>query len=156
MVERDNPNLSIGMQCKLLSISRSSYYDQSKGKTGLNLMLMRQTDTHPSDLDTPFIGVRQMTWHLRNDGHPLTCRALRSNVPRGWLMKSGSEARTGIAKWVAFYNHKRAHSAGQRKKKSNPVSRSREKFKLRWKLSKHWGVAHDGGSKCLNPGEMNS
>lgn len=30
-------------------------------------MLMRQIDEQ--FLETPFFGVRQMTWHLRNDGH---------------------------------------------------------------------------------------
>lgn len=42
MIEKSNPKLSIGKQCKLLSISRSSFYYQPKGETALNLMLMRQ------------------------------------------------------------------------------------------------------------------
>ena len=37
MVEKDNPNLSIGKQCKLLSISRSSFYYQPKGETAMTL-----------------------------------------------------------------------------------------------------------------------
>ncbi|PPB79836.1 hypothetical protein LV82_02629 [Albidovulum inexpectatum] len=65
MVEPANPELSIGKQCKLLSISRSSFYYQPKGETALNLMLMRQIDEQ--FLETPFFGVRQMTWHLRNE-----------------------------------------------------------------------------------------
>ena len=36
--EQDNPNRPIGKQCKLLSISRSSFYYQPKGATVLNLM----------------------------------------------------------------------------------------------------------------------
>ncbi|PHP64514.1 IS3 family transposase, partial [Zhengella mangrovi] len=44
MVEPANSDLSIGKQCKLLSISRSSFYYQPKGETALNLMLMRQID----------------------------------------------------------------------------------------------------------------
>ncbi|MBO9477268.1 hypothetical protein J7382_06965 [Shimia sp. R11_0] len=82
MVEPANTNLSIGKQCKLLSISRSSFYYLPKGETAMNLLLMRQIDEQ--FLETPFFGVRQMTWHLRNEGHPLTGRALRGNVPRGW------------------------------------------------------------------------
>lgn len=39
MIEPGNPNLSIGKQCKLLSISRSSFYYTPKGETALNLML---------------------------------------------------------------------------------------------------------------------
>ncbi len=37
MVEPDHPNLSISQQCKLLSISRSSFYDTPKGETEQNL-----------------------------------------------------------------------------------------------------------------------
>ncbi len=28
-------------------------------------------------LETPFYGVRQMTWHLRNDGHPVNEKRIR-------------------------------------------------------------------------------
>ncbi len=76
MVEPANPELSIGKQCQLLSISRSSFYYQPKGETALNLMLMRQIDEQ--FLETPFFGVRQMTWHLRNDGHLVNENASRS------------------------------------------------------------------------------
>ena len=62
MIEKDNPDLSIGKQCKLLSISRSSFYYQPRGETTLNLMLMRQIDKQ--FLETPFFGVRQMTLAL--------------------------------------------------------------------------------------------
>ena len=67
MIEPASTNLSIGKQCALLSISRSSFYYTPKGQTALNLMLMRQIDEQ--FLQTPFFGVRQMTWHLRNEGH---------------------------------------------------------------------------------------
>lgn len=75
MVEKDNPELSIGKQCKLLSISRSSFYYRPKGETALNLMLMRQIDEQ--FLETPFFGVRQMTWHLRNEGHLVNEKRIR-------------------------------------------------------------------------------
>lgn len=75
MVEKDHPNLSIGKQCKLLSISRSSFYYQPKGETALNLALMRKIDEQ--FLETPFFGVRQMTWHLRNEGHPVNKKRIR-------------------------------------------------------------------------------
>ncbi|SEG21365.1 HTH-like domain-containing protein, partial [Jhaorihella thermophila] len=70
-----NPELSIGKQCKLLSISRSSFYYQPKGETALNLTLMRQIDEQ--FLETPFFGVRQMTWHLRNEGHLVDEKRIR-------------------------------------------------------------------------------
>ena len=60
MVELGNPDLSIGKQCKLLSIPRSSFYYQPKGETALNLALMRQ-----------------MTWHLRNEGHLVNEKRIR-------------------------------------------------------------------------------
>ena len=75
MVEKDNPKLSIGKQCRLLSISRSSFYYQPKGETALNLMLMRQIDEQ--FFETPFFGVRQMTWQLRNGGHPVNEKRIR-------------------------------------------------------------------------------
>ncbi|SPJ25810.1 hypothetical protein [Palleronia abyssalis] len=64
MVEPDHPELSIGYQCRLLSISRSSFYYTPKGETEQNLGLMRLIDGQ--FLETPFFGVRQMTWHLRS------------------------------------------------------------------------------------------
>ncbi|MFP3385266.1 IS3 family transposase [Tritonibacter sp. SIMBA_163] len=79
MIEPDHPQLSISQQCKLLSISRSSFYYTRKGETEHNLLLMRQIDEQ--FLETPFFGVRQMTWHLRNDGHLVNqkriCRLMR-------------------------------------------------------------------------------
>jgi hypothetical protein len=75
MIEPDHPQLSIGQQCKLLSISRSSFYYTPKGETEQNLELMRQIDEQ--FLETPFFGVRQMTWHLRNDGHLVNEKRIR-------------------------------------------------------------------------------
>ena len=59
MIERDNSNLSISKQCKLLSISRSSFHYAPKGETALNLMLMREIDKQ--FLETPFL------WRAPND-----------------------------------------------------------------------------------------
>ena len=75
MIEPANPDLSIGKQCRLLSISRSSFYYRPKGETALNLALMRQIDEQ--FLETPFFGVRQMTWHLRNEGHLVNEKRIR-------------------------------------------------------------------------------
>ena len=66
MVEPCNSDLSIGKQCKTLSISRSSFYYRPKGEKAMVLALMGQIDEQ--FLETPFFGVRQMTWHLRNEG----------------------------------------------------------------------------------------
>mmetsp|Transcript_6898 Transcript_6898/g.10934 ORF Transcript_6898/g.10934 Transcript_6898/m.10934 type:complete len:83 (-) Transcript_6898:2597-2845(-) len=67
MVVPSNPDLPIGKQCKLLSVSRSSFYDTPKGETPMNLALERQSDQQ--FLEKPFFGVRQMTWNLRNEGN---------------------------------------------------------------------------------------
>jgi hypothetical protein len=41
MIERAHQTLSIRLQCRLLSISRSSFYCEPRGETGMNLDLMR-------------------------------------------------------------------------------------------------------------------
>ena len=75
MIERDHPVLSIGAQCRLLSIARSSFHHRPQGETELNLALMRRIDEQ--FLETPFYGVRQMTWHLRNEGHLVNEKRVR-------------------------------------------------------------------------------
>ncbi|MCF7698026.1 IS3 family transposase [Loktanella sp. M215] len=75
MVERDHPDLSIGQQCALLQVSRSSFYYTPQGETEQNLALMRLIDVQFTE--TPFFGVRQMTWHLRNEGHAVNEKRIR-------------------------------------------------------------------------------
>lgn len=75
MVKPGHQALSVGKQCTLLSISRSSFYYKPKGETGMNLTLMRLIDRQ--FLETPFFGVRQMTWHLKNEGHPVNEKRIR-------------------------------------------------------------------------------
>jgi len=75
MIEAGHRDLSVAKQCELLSISRSSFYYEPKGETALNHSLMRQIDKQ--FLETPFYGVRQMTWHLRNEGHRVNEKRIR-------------------------------------------------------------------------------
>ena len=75
MIERTHSKLSVGAQCQLLSISRSSFYYAPQGETAVNLDLMLKVDKQ--FLDTPFYGVRQMTWHLQNEGHPVNEKRIR-------------------------------------------------------------------------------
>jgi putative transposase len=56
MIERSHPKLSVGAQCRLLSISRSSFYFEPQGETVINLGLMLLIDQQ--FLETPFYGVR--------------------------------------------------------------------------------------------------
>ena len=44
MIERKHKTLSLLRQCKLLDISRSSYYYKSSGESDYNLLLMRIID----------------------------------------------------------------------------------------------------------------
>ena len=75
MIEPNLKGLSVGKRCALLSISRSSFYYEPKGESEMNLDLMRVIDKQ--FLETPFYGVRQMTWHLRNDGHVVNEKRIR-------------------------------------------------------------------------------
>ena len=67
MIDRKDRALSVSRQCRILSLPRSSLYYQRKGESAYNLELMTLIDKQ--FLETPFYGVRQMTWHLRACGH---------------------------------------------------------------------------------------
>ena len=60
MVEPSNKNLSVATQCRLLSISRSSWYyhPHPQSESPLNLQLMRLIDDQ--FLATPYYGSCQM------------------------------------------------------------------------------------------------
>ena len=92
MIERTQPRLSVGAQCRLLSISRSSFYDTPQGETALNLDLMHRIDKQ--FLDTPFYGVRQMTWHLQNEGHAVNETRIRRRMRLMRLMPINQKPNT--------------------------------------------------------------
>ena len=75
MIERSHPSLQIGAQCRLLAISRSSFYSAPQGETEMNLALMQVIDRQ--FLETPFYGVQQMTWYLQNEGHAVIVKWIR-------------------------------------------------------------------------------
>ena len=75
MIDKNHPSLSVGAQCRLLSISHSAFYHEPAGEMDQNLVLMRLIDQQ--FLDTPFYGVRQMTWHLQNEGHGVKQKRIR-------------------------------------------------------------------------------
>ncbi len=54
MIEPAHPQLSVGAQCPLLPISRSSYSYESQGGSAMNLALLRKTDQQY--LEKPFFG----------------------------------------------------------------------------------------------------
>ena len=80
MVEPGRADLSIVRQWRLLSISRSTFYAQSNGESDENLAIMAEIDRQ--FLDTPFYGVRQMTWHLRTKGWPVNVKRVRRRCAR--------------------------------------------------------------------------
>ncbi len=44
MINKNHPSLSVGAQCRLLSIARSSFHYELMGETALNLDLMVKID----------------------------------------------------------------------------------------------------------------
>ena len=75
MIEPAHDRLSISAQCRLLTISRSSYYYAPAPETEETLALMRVIDA--AFLDMPWYGSRQMVRHLRRDGHDVGRRRVR-------------------------------------------------------------------------------
>ena len=73
----DHPILSIKRQCDLISLSRSSYYQQSEHQkeTVENLMLMRLIDKEYTL--HPFYGSRKMRDHLRRHGHTVNRKRIQ-------------------------------------------------------------------------------
>lgn len=67
LVDKDDPSLSIDEQCKLLDLSRSSYYYEVTGESALNLEIMNQVD----EIFTahPFYGARKITDRLQHRGY---------------------------------------------------------------------------------------
>jgi putative transposase len=66
MIAPERPGLSLSRQCRLLSISRSSFYYAPRGESPENLALMRRIDE--LFLKCPFYGSRQMARQLRREG----------------------------------------------------------------------------------------
>ena len=85
MIDVNHASLSLVRQCRLVSISRSSYYYKGSGESDLNLELMRRIDEQ--FLETPFYGSRQMTRWLGRQGYAVS----RKRVQR-LMRKMGLEA----------------------------------------------------------------
>ena len=75
MIEPGHPKVSVAAQCRLLRVSRLAFHSAPQGETAMNLGLMLLIDKQ--FLDTPFYGVRQMTWHLQNEGHAVNEKRIR-------------------------------------------------------------------------------
>jgi putative transposase len=75
MIEAVHADLSITAQCRLLSISRSSFYYAPQPESDETLALMRVIDA--GFLDMPWYGSRQMVRHLRRQGVNIGRRRVR-------------------------------------------------------------------------------
>nr|WP_244392528.1 IS3 family transposase [Denitrovibrio acetiphilus] len=75
MIENSGSKLSISKQCRLLSISRSSFYYQESGESALNLELMRIIDEQ--FMMSPDFGSRQMTKVLQRYGYNVGRKRVR-------------------------------------------------------------------------------
>jgi putative transposase len=85
-IEKENTQISVRRQCKLLSLVRSNLYYQAKGESARNLRLMEIIDKQ--FLETPWYGARQMARHMQRQGHrcgrhPLPGSGLPANHERG-------------------------------------------------------------------------
>jgi len=94
MIRPDHPDLSIVRQCRLASISRSSYYHEGRGESLENLALMAEIDHQ--FLETPFYGARQMTWHLRAVGRRVNVKRVRRLMRLMGLMPIYRKPRTSV------------------------------------------------------------
>ncbi len=75
MIDPNQSELSIARQCRLVSMSRSSFFYEGRGESALNLELMRRIDEQ--FLETPFYGSRQMARWLRREGHRVSRKRVR-------------------------------------------------------------------------------
>ena len=92
MIDPAHDDLSISAQCRLLSISRSSFYYAPVPETGETLALMQVIDT--AFLDMPWYGSRQMASHLRRIGHDVGRRRVRRLMSRMGLSPIYQRPRT--------------------------------------------------------------
>jgi putative transposase len=75
LVVPDHPQLSIGRQCELLDLNRSTYYLPPATESEENLRLMRLIDQQ--FLKTPFFGSRKMTAFLERSGATVNRKRVR-------------------------------------------------------------------------------
>ena len=92
IIEREHTTLSIAAQCRLVSISRSSFYYAPVPETAETLALMTVIDA--SFLDHPWYGSRQMARHLQRLGPAAGRRRVRRLMARMGLSPIYQRPRT--------------------------------------------------------------
>ena len=94
LIEPGHGQLSIVRQCELVSVSRSSFYHRPVGETAETLALMRLIDAQ--FLESPWYGSRQMSRHLRRDGHEVGRKRVRRLMTRMGLAPIYQRPRTTV------------------------------------------------------------
>ncbi|GBH28829.1 transposase [Sphingobium xenophagum] len=92
LIEPAHQRLSIAAQCRLLSISRSSYYYVPVPQGEETLALMRVIDE--TFMDCPWYGSRQMARHLQRLGHAVGRRRVRRQMAQMGLVAIYQRPRT--------------------------------------------------------------
>lgn len=94
MVNVNHQELSILKQCKLLQISRSSYYYTPSSESNYNLTLMKVIDAEY--LQYPFFVSRQMMRHLNRMGRVVSRHRVRRLMRKMGLMAIYQKPKTTI------------------------------------------------------------
>ena len=94
MIDPRHSELSIARQCRLVSISRSTFYYAGRGESALNLELMRRIDEQ--FLETPFYGSRQMARWLRREGYTVSRKRVRRLLRKMGLRAVYQQPRTTV------------------------------------------------------------
>ena len=75
LIDPDNKEISIGRQCELMGISRSSYYSSPKGESDENIYYMELIKEQFAL--KPYYGARKMTTYLRSLWHNVNYKRVR-------------------------------------------------------------------------------
>jgi putative transposase len=78
MVERDGQEVSVMVQCELLSLNRSGVYYQPRGVSEQELLIKRHIDEIYTAY--PFYGIRKITAQLRADGLVVNHKAVARHM----------------------------------------------------------------------------
>ncbi|PCI54354.1 MAG: hypothetical protein COB36_10210 [Alphaproteobacteria bacterium] len=121
MVVAANAHLSFTVQCRLLSISRSSWYYNLKGESLLNLKLMRLIDEQ--FLAMPYYGSRQMArqnigaWLVHyNQTRPHSTFNGAHRLPLGYKPPMRFILRKSKIRAMALIKGKKRHNIKQHRK----------------------------------------
>jgi putative transposase len=95
MIEPDHPQLSIRRQCKLIGLSRATFYYTPAQESDLNLLLMRSIDKQYTK--TPFYGWPRMTAYLHRQGYAINHKRVQRLMGKMGLQAIYPKRRTSIA-----------------------------------------------------------